>query len=128
MAIKGLTVFFVLGGLVFAAEGKGASATKPKQEKTFYISVMWGQIDGKNSLELAEKVDANNAKIKKTIEIGGGIGGGIISILGTISVISAPLALTGALLSFAPSLVSLLSDKTEAKNSVISIFNKLLEN
>ena len=29
---------------------------------------------------------------------------------------------------FAPSLVSLLSDKTEAKNSVISIFNKLLEN
>ncbi|WP_418662261.1 hypothetical protein, partial [Alistipes putredinis] len=67
-------------------------------------------------------------KIKKTIEIGGGIGGGIISILGTISVISAPLALTGALLSFAPSLVSLLSDKTEAKNSVISIFNKLLEN
>jgi hypothetical protein len=68
IAIKGLTVFFVLGGLVFAAEGKGASATKPKQEKTFYISVMWGQIDGKNSLELAEKVDANNAKIKKTIE------------------------------------------------------------
>lgn len=66
--------------------------------------------------------------LKKTIEIGGGIGGGIISILGTISVISAPLALTGALLSFAPSLVSLLSDKTEAKNSVISIFNKLLEN
>ena len=41
---------------------------------------------------------------------------------------SLPLALTGALLSFAPSLVSLLSDKTEAKNSVISIFNKLLEN
>ena len=68
IAIKGLTVFFVLGGLVFAAESNGASATKPKQEKTFYISVMWGQIDGKNSLELAEKVDANNAKIKKTID------------------------------------------------------------
>ena len=109
------------------------------QEKDFYrdylqILTNGGALSASNNIDsvrslivkaIGRRNEQAKQKIKKTIEIGGGIGGGIISILGTISVISAPLALTGALLSFAPSLVSLLSDKTEAKNSVISIFTIL---
>lgn len=111
------------------------------QEKDFYrdylqILTNGGALSASNNINsvkslIVKAIDKKNEqtkqKIKKSIEMGGSIGGGIISILGTVSVISAPLAFTGALLSFAPSLVGLLRDRTDEKNSIISIFSKLLD-
>jgi len=111
------------------------------QENDFYrdyiqILTNGGALSASNNIDaikvliskaIKDRNEQMKQQVKKVIERGGGIGGGVIGILGMVSVISAPLALTGALLGFAPSLTGLLSDKEEDRNSIISVFSKLLD-
>ena len=63
---------------------------------------------------------------KKGVNIIGGVGGGTIGILGTASIISAPLSLAGAVLSLSPTLISLMKDSHGDNNAaLISVFSNL---
>lgn len=60
-------------------------------------------------------------------EIVGGIGGGAISLLGAASVISAPLAITGAIMALSATLTGLVNNREKDEQPIISVFNKLYD-
>lgn len=82
----------------------------------------------KDKIQLAIDQNENEikSKLKKGIEIGGNLTGGMIGILGAATVISAPIAICGAILGFLPTLTSLLETKDISEQPLISVFKKML--
>jgi hypothetical protein len=55
----------------------------------------------------------------------GSFGGGTISLVGAVAVISAPLMITGAILGLSSTLTRLFINSDKEENPIISVFNKL---
>lgn len=108
--------------------------------KEFYRQYLTALTQG-DSLNAQNNIDNIKQEIKKALEeqnrryiesfkkgvnIIGGVGGGAIGLLGAVSIISAPLSLVGAVLSFSPTLISLMKDSNGNNNpALISVFSNL---
>lgn len=74
---------------------------------------------------LQERDRLHKELFKKGVNIIGGVSGGTIGILGAVSVISAPLALVGAVLAFSPTLVGFMQDSQINNPALITVFSNL---
>ncbi len=68
------------------------------------------------------------SSIKNAITIGGSIGGSATAILGIISLISAPIAISGVIAGLSPTLIGLIKSKDKSEEPVISVFSNLIAN
>jgi hypothetical protein len=108
-------------------------------DKDFYLKYL-SSITGGGSLNAQNNIDnIRNAVMKsieerntkylttsaKAITIAGSVGSGTISLLGAASVISAPLAIAGAILGLSATLSGLVNSKVKAEQPIISVFKKL---
>lgn len=94
-----------------------------------------GSLNAQNNIdnikqEIKKALEEQNRRyiesFKKGVNIIGGVGGGAIGLLGAVSIISAPLSLVGAVLSFSPTLISLMKDSNGNNNpALISVFSNL---
>lgn len=94
-----------------------------------------GEIEGELAIDelkgnIIENIaDRNNklpTKIKNLAIIGTSAGGVTTAILGVISLVSAPIAITGAFASIAPSLLGLLNSKDRNEEPIINVFSNLI--
>ncbi len=95
-----------------------------------------GEIDGDNKLEairekMLKNISDRNNKLPTILKNAGivttSIGGATIGILGAISLISAPITITGVLAGIAPSLIGLLKSKDKSEEPIINVFSNLIE-
>lgn len=61
----------------------------------------------------------------KALTIGGSVGSGVVSLLGAVSVISATVNITGAVLGLSAALTGLINSKGNSEQPIISVFKKL---
>lgn len=108
------------------------------QHKGFYSEYLsnitaGGSMNADNNIEKIRESFAETVKkgslhiidVAKGLSAASGIGAAGITLLGATSVISAPLAVTGAALGLSASLGAILSSKTKDENTIISLFKKL---
>lgn len=108
------------------------------QHKGFYSEYLskitaGGAMNADNNIEkiresFAETVKKGNIDIlnvAKGVAAASGIGAAGITLLGATTIISAPLAITGAALGFSASLGAILNGKAKDENTIISLFKKL---
>lgn len=95
-----------------------------------------GEIEGDNKIgevrksiikNISERNNSLPTSIKNAIIIGTSIGGVTTGILGAISLISAPITITGILAGVSPSLVSLLKSKNKKEEPIINVFSNLIK-
>jgi len=65
-------------------------------------------------------------EVAKAMTVIGSLGSGSISLMGATSVISAPLAITGAILGLSAALTGLVNSKKKEEDIIISVFKKLI--
>lgn len=75
-----------------------------------------GNIEGKRQKYL---------KVVNGITVAGNVGASAIAVFGVVSVISSPLAITGALLALSSTLTNLINIKTKEEDTIISVFKQL---
>ncbi len=91
-----------------------------------------GPLNTENNLDIIEQkidnaVNLRNQQFCKIFKNSMTLGGGIIGILGTASVISAPLAITGAVLGFVPTLLDVFKgSNNNNEDAIISVFSKII--
>ncbi len=111
------------------------------ENKEFYGSYMSsitnrGALNADSNLtilreKILESINKRDNKIpstfRKPLTIGGSIGGGVIGIAKAASLISVPIAIVGAALSFTSTLVGLLTNKENNEDTILSVFGKLID-
>jgi hypothetical protein len=108
------------------------------QHKGFYSEYLshittGGSLSADNNIEniresfvaTINKGNFNILKVAKGLAAASGIGSGGIALLGATTAISAPLAITGAVLSLSAGLGAILSSKAKDENTIISLFKNL---
>jgi hypothetical protein len=101
-----------------------------------YLSeiTMGGSFNAQNNINsfkaaILKSIEQRNteylASTAKALTIGGSLGSGVISLLGAVSVISAPLSITGAILALSAALTGSLNSKEKNETPIISVFRKL---
>lgn len=107
--------------------------------KDFYLKYLnlitsGGSLNAQNNLDnlrdtLKKDIIEMNKKdltiLTKSMTITGGIGSGVITLAGAVSVISVPLTITGAILGLSATLTGLINSKEKEEQPIISVFNKL---
>ena len=107
--------------------------------KDFYLKYLslittGGSLNAQNNIgklrnDFLKIIKERNKKIPNTVAkvmtVIGSFGSGSISLLGATSVISAPLAITGAALGLSATLTGLVNSKEEKEDIIISVFKKL---
>ncbi|MDP2235687.1 MAG: hypothetical protein Q8J88_04555 [Bacteroidales bacterium] len=93
-----------------------------------------GSMNARNNIEiirtaLVKEIEERNKidfrDLAKKATIAGGIGGGVITIANSITVISAPLLIASAVLGLSATLTSIVNEKNKNEDIIISVFKKL---
>lgn len=109
--------------------------------KDFYSSYLkeitsGGSLSGQDNIEslrnrlLKHIEDKNNIGlplIAKAYTVGAGLGSGAIGLASAISVVSAPVLITGAMLALSATLTGLINKKEKGEQPIISVFTKLFK-
>ncbi|MDP2947637.1 MAG: hypothetical protein Q8N88_05995 [Nanoarchaeota archaeon] len=107
--------------------------------KDFYMKYLThitsgGSLNAQNNIEnlrnvLLKDIEERNkfdfTSLAKPATIVGGVGSSTIALASLVTVVSAPLILTGAVLALSATLTSLVNDKERTEDTIISVFNRL---
>lgn len=108
-------------------------------EKDFYLKYLsaittGGSLSAQNNINkirdaVLKSIEERNKKYlknsAKALTIAGGVGSGTIGVLAATSLISAPLAIAGAIMALSATLTGLVNSNEAEEQPVISVFNKL---
>ncbi len=79
----------------------------------------------RKEIEERNKIDFRG--LAKKVTIAGGVGGGVITLASAVTVISAPLIITGAVLGLSATLTGIVNSKDKNEDIIISVFKKLYD-
>lgn len=95
-----------------------------------------GSMNAKNNIDsirnaLVKEIDDRNKidfrGLAKKATIAAGVGGGVITLASTVTVISAPLVITSAVLALSATLTGIVNGKDKHEDIIISVFKKLYD-